>query len=170
MRRRDGANPMNDEPQNGSETRAESRRKEDRRHDERGPPAKGERRQGHRRRETAAEIGPRVVKVARALCRAVGKDPDDLVGTGRTIRTRGTSGVLLQEEKVPCWQDRDRLDEARKLVAAFDALSSQDEPQEGRERRGESRRKGQRRQENRGAPAEGERRKVERRKNERRKP
>jgi hypothetical protein len=161
---------MSDEPKNGSETPADSRQKEDRRHDERGPPGKGERQQGQRRRETAAEIDPRVVKVARALCRAVGKDPDDPVGTGRTLRTRGTSGVLLQEEKVPCWQDRDRLDEARKFVAAFDALSSQDEPQERREKRGESRRKVERRQQDRGVPAEGERRKRDRRKDERRKP
>src|SRR5688500_14104475 len=100
MRRRDGANPMDNEPKNGSETRDESRRKEHRRQEERGPPGKGERRQGERRREISAEVDPRVEKVARALCRAVGKNPDDLVGTGRTTRTRGTSGVLLQEEKV----------------------------------------------------------------------
>jgi hypothetical protein len=91
------------------------------------------------------------------------------VGTGRTIRTRGTSGVLLQEEKVPCWRERERLDEARKFIAAFDALSSQNEPQEGRERRSESRRKAERRQEDQGSPPEGERRKGDRRKDERRK-
>jgi hypothetical protein len=153
---------MNDEPKDGSETHAESRRKDVRRQETRGLPAKAERRQGDRRREILEEIEPRVEKVARALCRAVGRNPDDLVGTGRTIRTRGTSGVLLQEEKVPCWRERDRLDEARKFVAGFDALSG--------ERRGESRRKAERRREDRGAPAEGERRKGERRKDERRKP
>jgi hypothetical protein len=161
---------MNDERKSGSEKRDEARRNEDRRQEDSGPPAKGERRHGERRKEISAEIDSRVEKVARALCRAVGKNPDDLVSTGRTIRTRGTSGVALQEEKVPCWQERDRLDEARKFVAAFDALSSQDEPQERSERRADTRRKAVRRQEDRGPPAEGERRKGERRKNDRRKP
>jgi hypothetical protein len=159
---------MNDEPKDGSEAHAESRRKDVRRQETRGLPARAERRQGDRRREILEEMEPRVEKVARALCRAVGKNPDDLVGTGRTIRTRGTSGVLLQEEKVACWRERDRLDEARKFIAAFDALSSQDDPQERRERRGDSRRKVERRQQDRGAPPEGERRTGDRRKKDER--
>jgi hypothetical protein len=160
---------MNNEPQNGSEKRGGSQRKEDRRQVSQGSPAE-ERRQGDRRKAVPAEIEPRIEQVARALCRAVVRNPDEFVRTGRTIRTRtGTSGVSLEEEKVPCWQQGECLDEARKFVAAFDALSGQSESTHGAERRRESRRKAERRQADRGIPAEGERRQGDRRKGERRK-
>jgi hypothetical protein len=161
---------MNNEPKNGGEKRSESRRMEHRRQEDQRPSAE-ERRRGDRRKAVSVQVEPRIEHVARALCRAVGKNPDDFVRTGRTIRTRSsTTGVLLEEEKVPCWQQRECLDEAQKFVAAFEALSIQGEPTDAPERRGESRRKTERRREDRGPPAEGERRRRDRRKDERRKP
>lgn len=67
------------------------------------------------------ENDPRIERVARALCQEDGKDPDTEHPTGKQETVRAGSGAFHQVNKnIPNWQDY--VTEAKKFVAAFDAL------------------------------------------------
>lgn len=62
---------------------------------------------------------PRIERVARALCEADGKDPEEDYLTGRTLTTRTRNSVSQKSETVPRWQTYHN--EAKRFVAALDA-------------------------------------------------
>ena len=62
-----------------------------------------------------------VKHVARAMCEADGKDPDEPIRTGKMITTSPSKGVQQREEEVfPGWQSY--MADARRFVAAYKAL------------------------------------------------
>jgi hypothetical protein len=63
----------------------------------------------------------RIELVARAICEAEGKDPDQLEKTGEIeIVPSGPSGQERRQKLVPRWQTK--LDSARIFVACYDAI------------------------------------------------
>jgi hypothetical protein len=63
----------------------------------------------------------RVERVARAMCKADGTDPDLRIPTGRMETVALPSGGMERREQTKAaWQDYER--EARRFVAAFDAV------------------------------------------------
>jgi hypothetical protein len=65
------------------------------------------------------EYDPRIERVARALCQAAGKEPDAEHQTNEVEAKLGPVATL-DNKRIPNWQDY--MTEAKKFVAAFDAL------------------------------------------------
>jgi hypothetical protein len=65
------------------------------------------------------EYDPRIERVARALCQAAGKDPDAEHQTNEVEAKLGPVATL-DYKRIPNRQDY--MTEAKKFVAAFDAL------------------------------------------------
>ena len=64
----------------------------------------------------------RVERVARAMCTADGKDPDEQMPTGRMETVRSGNAVVRQAITISGWQNYEP--QARKFIAAFDAAGS----------------------------------------------
>src|SRR5450759_4762550 len=70
-------------------------------------------------RQMTPEYDPRIERVARALCQAAGKDPDAEHQTNEVEAKLGPVATL-DYKRIPNRQDY--MTEAKKFVAAFDAL------------------------------------------------
>jgi hypothetical protein len=68
----------------------------------------------------ADENDPRIERVARALCQVDGKDPDGEHPTGKQESVRAGNAFHLVNKSIPNWRVYET--EAKKFVAAFDAL------------------------------------------------
>jgi hypothetical protein len=66
------------------------------------------------------ENDPRIERVARALCQVDGKDPDAEHQTDERETRQVANARQFGYKSIPNWQDH--VEEAKKFVAAFDAL------------------------------------------------
>jgi hypothetical protein len=66
---------------------------------------------------------PRIERVARALCKADGKDPDQQVSTGKNASIKTPEGAIsLGPEQQAAWKHFEP--EARRFLAALEAAGS----------------------------------------------